>query len=256
MNRLFYVFTIAVVLISANSCKESESTENRKLGFESVRTIKLNLPDPSGIDLSFNNDGFWTVSDKNSTVYRLDKDGNTLRSFKVKGDDLEGITVVNKNKIAVVLERSREIILLDTLGKELTRRKLNLKGDLNSGLEGITFDSINKRFFVLNEKSPGLLIELDEHLNEIKRTALNLAKDYSGIFYEEKENVLWIISDESQRILITDVSGNLIEEYKTKIIQAEGITLDYENSKLYIVSDVNRELYEYKIIRSENLNTP
>jgi uncharacterized protein YjiK len=247
LTQLFFQSILILVLVS---CGKNDLPDNKDYKFEIVRIIKLNVPEPSGLDLTFNKDGFWTVSDENSTVYRLDKEGNILRSFKVKGVDLEGITVVNEKTIAVLLERTREVVLTDTLGKEMKRKKLDLKGDLNSGPEGITYDAVNEKFYIVNEKSPGMLIELDKNLNEFSRTELKLAKDYSGIFYEKNNNVLWILSDESKKILITDKSGNLIEQYNTTIDQAEGITLDYENDRLFMVSDRKEELYEYRIIRN------
>lgn len=232
------------------SCNGKVKSDDKSYTFDHVRTIKLKVPEPSGLDVTYNGDGFWTVSDENSTVYRLDPDGNILRSFKVKGVDLEGITVVDKNVIAVVLERTREVVILDTLGKEIKRKKLNLSGDLNSGPEGITYDRKQKRFYIVNEKSPGLLVELDRDLNELNKRELNLARDYSGIFYEVNKDVLWILSDESKKILITDKSGNLIEQYSIIIEQAEGIALAYDNDRLFIVSDKKEELYEYRIIRN------
>lgn len=243
------VLYLCMISILFFACKEKKLPEQKSLNFELVRTISLKVQEPSGLDLTFNRDGFWTVSDENSKVYLLDPAGNVLRSFKVNGIDLEGVAVVNENTIAVVLERSREIVLLDTLGNEIGRKKLNLAGESNSGLEGITYDVLNNKYYLINEKSPGLLIKLDKELNEQSRTELKLAKDYSGIFYEKNENVLWILSDESQKIIITDNSGNLIEEYSTKIVQAEGITLDYEKNRCYIVSDNKEELYEYRIVR-------
>jgi len=232
------------------SCNGKVKSDDKSYRFELIRTVKLKVPEPSGLDITYNRDGFWTVSDENRTVYRLDPDGNILRSFKVKGIDFEGITVVDKNVIAVVLERTREVVLLDTLGKELLRKKLNLSGDLNSGPEGITYDRKQKRFYIVNEKSPGLLVELDKDLNELNRRELNLARDYSGIFYEVNRDVLWILSDESKKILITYKSGDLIEQYSIVIEQAEGIALDYDNDRLFIVSDKKEELYEYRIIRN------
>lgn len=246
-KNIIFQFVLIVLFFS---CSVKEKSGEKSYTFESVRTVKLKVPEPSGLDIAYNKYGFWTVSDENSTVYRLDPDGNILRSFKVKGVDLEGIATVGENVIAVVLERTREVVLLDTLGKEIKRKKLNLKGDLNSGPEGITYDDINKWFYIVNEKSPGLLIELDENLNELSRTELKLARDYSGIFYERINDVLWILSDESKKILITDKSGNLIEQYNTTIDQAEGITVDYENGRLFIVSDRKEEFYEYRIIRN------
>lgn len=245
LTRLLVLCSISLLFFN---CGENKNKENRRLEFEPIKTIRLDVPEPSGLDMTFDKLGFWTVSDETSKVYRLDIDGNVMRSFKIKGSDPEGIAVVDSNIIAVVLERDREVVLLDTLGKELLRKKLDLRGDLNSGLEGISYDRINEKYYLVNEKSPGLLIELDKNLNELKRTVLNLAKDYSGIFYESIDDVLWILSDESKKILITDKVGNIIDEYKTTIVQAEGITYDRDSGKLFVVSDAKEELYEYRVI--------
>lgn len=84
------------------------------------------------------------MSDQNSKVYLIDSWGREVKSFKVDGEDLEGITVIDERTLAVVLEKTREVVILDTSGLELKRRKLNLKGELNSGLEGITYDPKEK----------------------------------------------------------------------------------------------------------------
>ena len=149
--------------------------------------------------------------------------------------------------IAVVLERTREVVILDTSGNELKRSKLDLKGELNSGLEGITYNQQDKIFYVLNEKKPRLLLTLDENLKEISRDTLSFAKDLSGIFFDDIDSTLWIISDESQRIFKTDISGVLIEEFKIKVKQPEGITLNKARTKLYLVSDVTENLYVFDL---------
>lgn len=240
------IFT-SLILILFTFCVEKKLPTEKSLSFELIRSAKIKLPQPSGLDLSFHKHAFWVVSDENSMVYKLDFNFNIIHSFKVNGIDLEGIAVVNENSLAVVLERSREIVLLDTLGSELKRVKIDLTGDVNSGLEGITYDSVNEVFYVINEKKPGLLIELDKDFNELKRTRLKIADDYSGIFYDKSKDVLWILSDESGKILITDKSGNLIEDYKTNLRQAEGICLDIENNKLFVVSDPDAEIFEFSI---------
>ncbi|MCK7519097.1 MAG: SdiA-regulated domain-containing protein [Ignavibacteriales bacterium] len=93
---------------------------------------KIPVTEPSGLDLTFDEKGFWIVSDQNSKVYLIDSWGRVVKSFKVDGEDLEGITVIDDSTLAVVLERTREVVILDTSGLELKRRKLNLKGELNS----------------------------------------------------------------------------------------------------------------------------
>jgi len=66
----------------------------------------------------------------------------------------------------------------------------------------------------LNEKKPRLLITLDENLAELSRDTLNFSKDVSGIYYDTIDTTLWILSDESQSIYKTDLSGNVIEQFK------------------------------------------
>ena len=227
-------------------CSKSNTEKSVKTLSFSVAE-KIPVPEPSGLDLAFDETGFWSVSDQNSNVYLIDSWGKVVKSFKVNGEDLEGITVIDDSTIALVLERTREVVILDTSGLELKRAKLDLEGELNNGLEGISYDPEEKKFFVLNEKKPRLLLTLDENLNEIKRDTLNFAKDVSGIFFDAVDKNLWILSDESQRIFKTDLSGNPIEEFKIKITQPEGITLNNARTKLFVVSDKTENLYVFNL---------
>lgn len=235
---LFFAF-------SASSCSEKQEENEKTLSYSITEEIPV--PEPSGLDISFDEQGFWTISDENSKVYLLDSWGNRVKSFKVKGEDLEGITVIDDSTIAVVLERSNEIVVLNTEGNELKRAAIDLKSEFNSGLEGITYDHHRKTFYLLNEKKPQLLIALDENFAELKRDTLSFAKDVSGIFYDDTDSTLWILSDESKRIFKTDLSGNPIESYKINITQPEGITLNKARTKLYIVSDKTEKIYVFNL---------
>ena len=99
----------------------------------------------------------------------------------------------------------------------------------------------------MNEKKPSLLITLDENLNELKRDTLNFAKDVSGIFFDSSKRILWILSDESQKIVQTDLRGKPIQEFKIKVTQPEGITLNKAGTKLYLVSDKTGTLYVFNL---------
>ncbi len=245
MDKIIYLSVFLFVVLMAISCNNKEEEKLKTLTFSIAEEIPV--PEPSGIDLTFNEEGFWIVSDENSKVYLIDSWGKEIKNFKVNGEDLEGITVINDSTLAVVLERSREVVILDTSGKELKRTPLDLEGELNSGLEGITYDPKVKRFYIVNEKKPRLLITLDENLVELKRDTINFSKDVSGIFFDDNDNTLWILSDESQRIYKTDLSGNPIEEFKIKITQPEGITFNKARTKLYIVSDKTENLYVFDL---------
>ncbi len=239
-------FLLLSVLIIVISCKAEKSTKSDEvLQFSIAETIPVS--EPSGLDLSFDETGFWVVSDNNSTVYLIDSWGREIKNFEVDGEDLEGITVIDSTKLAVVLERKREVVILDTSGRELKRSRLNLKGDLNSGLEGITYNPEKKIFYLLNEKDPVLLLTLDENLKELSRDTLKFINDASGIYYDVSGNQLWILSDENKMIVKTDLKGKAIEKFKIRITQPEGITLKSDKSQLFIVSDITGSLYVFNL---------
>jgi len=240
---LLYVFFTAFSFLTCKEVKNESSPE--LLTFYISEPIPV--PEPSGLDLSFDEKAFWIVSDQDSKVYLIDSWGREINSFKVEGEDLEGITVISDSTIAIVLERTREVVILDTAGNELKRASLNLDGELNSGLEGIAYNPEKKNFYVLNEKKPRLLLTLDENLVELKRDTLSFAKDFSGLFFDSNDNTLWLLSDENQEIYKTDLSGKVIREYRIKVKQPEGITLNKGRTKLYIVSDITGNLYVFSL---------
>ena len=244
-NRIIYIL-IPISFFLFSFCESDKKEERIKTLTFSVAE-KIPVSEPSGLSLSADEKAFWTVSDQTAEVYLFDGWGKVIKSFKLDGEDPEGITIVDDSTLAVVLERSREVVIMDTSGNEIKRASINLNGELNNGLEGISYDPKEKKFFVLNEKKPRLLITLDQNLVEMKRDTLNFSKDVSGIFYDSELKVLWILSDESQRIYKTDLSGNPTEEIKIKVTQPEGITLNKARTKLYIISDRTENLYVFNL---------
>jgi uncharacterized protein YjiK len=235
-----------LILITALSCSKKDE-EKIKTQIEYLKAYDIPISEPSALDLTYKEKGFWTVSDNNSTIYKLDNWGKIVKSFKVEGIDLEGVSVLDEKTLAVVLERKREIVIVDTSGTELRRVKVDLQGELNNGLEGITYDPDNKKFFVLNEKNPCLLLTFDENLNELSRDTLSFIKDASGIHFDAKSKFLWILSDESQCVTKCDLKGIPIKKYFITIAQPEGLTIDKAGKKMYIVSDINDALYVFSL---------
>ena len=245
MSKKAYLL-ILFALFSFFFCTEVKKDNSQELLTYTISEPIL-VPEPSGLDLSFDEKAFWVVSDQNSKVYLIDSWGKEIKSFKVKGEDLEGITVVNDSLLAIVIERTNEVVIIDTSGSELKRSALNLGKEFNSGLEGITYDAKHKKYYLLNEKKPRLLITLNANLEELSRDTLNFAKDFSGIFFDDINNTLWMLSDESQQIINTDLSGNPIKKFKIKVSQPEGITFNKDRTKLYIVSDKTNNFYVFDI---------
>jgi uncharacterized protein YjiK len=215
MPKIPFLATFYILALFIGCNVEKEADPAKTLHFSISEQIPV--PEPSGLDFTYDETGFWVVSDENSTVYLINSWGGEVKSFKVDCDDLEGMTVIDEERLAVVLERTREVLILDTSGRELKRVKLDLDGELNSGLEGITYDPEEKRFYLLNEKKPRLLLTLDKNLNELRRDTLNFSKDVSDIYFDAAGKILWILSDESQRIFKTDLLGKPFDEYKVEI---------------------------------------
>jgi uncharacterized protein YjiK len=207
----------------------------------------INVPEPSGLTKSYDGKYFWSVSDEENQIYKLDTNGKILSSFKVNGEDLEGITVIDSAYLAVIMERTREVVIVDLTGKEIARTKFDIKGKINEGLEGVSYNDNEKTFYFVNEKDPGLLIKTDNSFKELFRKEILFAKDYSDIYYSKEDSSLWILSDESKKIINTDLEGNKIVEYKIKVTQPEGLVVNKKNKKVFIVCDKKERMYEFAL---------
>ncbi len=221
------------------------SAQEQVADLELIASYGLTIPGPSGLSLNYNGTCLWVVSDQTGLVYQISLKGQTQRILAYKGKDLEGITQNPEDKtLWVAEERNREIVQIDTLGNELARYSIPVEQiNQNSGLEGITINSSNRHIFLLNEKDPGLLIELDTNKTILNQYELDLTDDYSGIFYEQYENALFIVSDASEIIIKCDITGNLLESYYLGIPKLEGISLDMSKKIVYLVSDSKEKLY-------------
>lgn len=241
------IVLVIVLLITIFICYANNSYKNNLEVLTPIRQIDLSVPEPSGLEYDSRENILLTVSDETSRIYKMDLEGNVLKEIKVNGIDLEGITKPNDSTLATILERARTVVFLDTSGVESGRIELNLKGEPNKGLEGITYNPKNSHYYVLNEKKPRLLMEIDSDNNIIKKNKLEFASDFSGIYFDSRTETLWILSDESETIFKCDENGTLIKEYQINIEQAEGIAINYEDSLLYVISDPLEKLFIFKL---------
>lgn len=248
-NIKYYATLVLLVSIGISyyycNINRVESPKVKSLTLQKMTPIKV--PEPSGLALSYDANYFWIVSDEESKIFKLNKSGKIVSSFIVSGEDLEGVTAIDSIKLAVIFERTREVLIIDTLGNEIARQKFNLNGKLNEGLEGVCYNGIEKTFYFVNEKNPGLLIKTDINFKVIFQNKLNLANDYSDIYYSKEDNTVWILSDESKKIIQTDLGGKKLNEYKIKVAQPEGLVVDIKNKKVFIVCDKKERLYQFAL---------
>lgn len=227
------------------SCGDNERLKNKLVPEEK---IKIEVKEPSGLSLAINEDAFFVVSDEYSFIYEVNFSGKVTKKIKIEGSDFEGISVLGENNYAVVSETENNLIITDSDGSLIKQKSfMELNIVPNNGFEGVTFNKNNYHLYILHEKNPRLLIELDEKLNLIKSKEIKFLNDLSGIAFDEKKSCLWILSDESKIVAKCDLNGELIKLFKIDIPKAEGIAIDQKNKFIYIVSDRTSNLYKFNI---------
>ena len=234
------------------------------------------LNEPSGLALAPNGEALWTVSDDTKKVFALTTDGEIIKdmSFKIDEKGLEGIAVgPSGDTLLAVREEGGEILkigieeerilshhpLSEMAGYDAIEADFERGGD-NKGLEGITLNSATGTWFVLKEGEPGMLIEIAEGLeaildHKLLGHAAGFADDdeapedidYSGIQYSGDGLRFWIVSDKARRLFLYDWERNEViqsaplgfaknEEYR-EVEKAEGVAVDNENNRLYVITD-------------------
>jgi len=235
------------LIVGIISCKNNAPAVEDQL-LELVDEYFINIEEPSGLALANDNSSLWVVSDKHSKIYQLDLTGQTLQEIAIPGIGLEGITVgLSGHSFWVVQESLGELLNVDTLGNEIQRIDIAGAKNGSGGLEGITINSINNHIFLIKEKDPSILIELNTDFETILFRHLSTATDYSGIDYDEFNNKLWLVSDQEKMIYRCEINGATLNSYPIHVNKAEGIAFDVVNNLIYIVSDSAESLYIFKL---------
>ena len=251
-----------------------------------IKDTGFGLNEPSGLTLNADSTALYTVSDDTKAIYCIDLEGQVLtsESFFVSVSDLEGLALSGGGqKLFAVQEDSNTLISVDVA----SRRKLQhhplaemanyasvamhfpAEPD-NKGLEGFTVNSTNQHVFVVKESRPGLLIELDPECSAILSSRLLSQAngfshpklgprrlDFSSLSYDSQRDTLWIASDQGQCLFHYDWNGDQVlqrldlmlePEGKSKCVRkAEGIAVDSERGRVYVVSDRDAELYVFQL---------
>ncbi len=207
-------------------------------------------------------------------------------SFKIPVKGLEGITLDPTGEfLLTVKEESNEIIRIEIAKREIAaQRRLARMADYdaiapffagdgenkNKGLEGMTWNTHTGTVFVMKEGRPGLLVEVSPDLQTIKDHKLlnedngfrdtNLSgdeSDFSGICYDATRSAFWIVSDKAKRVYLYDWPANQViqsaplgygkdGDYE-EVEKAEGVAVDPQANRLYVVSDKEARLYVFDV---------
>ena len=251
-----------------------------------IRDQSVGLNEPSGLTLSHDSTGLYTVSDDTRAIFRLDLQGQVVvtESFFITVDDLEGIAISRDGQyLHAVQEKTNSVISFDIARRlEIGRRALTSLHNYssiarhfpdppdNKGVEGITVDTRTGNIIVVKEGRPGLLIAIDlpaarilesrllTETNGFSHPQIPFKKlDFSGLSYDSSRNTLWITSDKGQCVFHYDWQQDrvlqrldLISDTKkgsSRVRKSEGVAIDPEHQRLYVVSERDGDLYTYRI---------
>jgi len=250
------VLIIVIVLLFAGACQKEETPgpviEAPVGKLELIDSYPIDVPEPSGLSFGPDKKTLLTVSDHTNQVYEMDMQGNIIRMLDYTGKDLEGVTYnPDKNLVVVAEEADREITFIDyDTGIKIETFKLAIPANSdNNGLEGISYNTNNKLYYIVNEMNPELLITWNEVSGIISEDKLDFASDYSGVFTDVDHSLLWFVSDQSKRVFKCDYNANVLEIFNLGELKYEGIVID--GNTICLVNDATAKLDYYQIIKNE-----
>ena len=205
-----------------------------------VGKAKLPLKQPSGLAYDPVRAQLWSVGDEGPQVLAIDPaDGEIVGAVELSGGirDCEGIAVApDGDGLWVVAERTRQVARFDMRGRLIDAVTIPITGDENHGLEGITVDPATGRVFVVHEKRPRVLVELDVDLRIVSVHESRALDDLSGVCAHD--GALWLVSDESRKLVRCRVDARGVHEEKSYEIgrdHAEGVA--FVGNRAYLVFD-------------------
>lgn len=227
--------------------------------------------DLSGITYSNQTKTLFIITDDPPKVYNIDKSGRCLREIFLKGfHNTEGIVHLDGNRFVIVEEDEHSISLIEindtttTIDRTevINSLQINMKKPDNKGFEGIAYDEVKQRIYLVNEKRPKQLIAIDGFVNKCEKIRIKIdlrplprylfMDDLSGLHFDTKSRHLLFLSHESNLVAEGSLDGEVISYmelekgytgFKDDAFKAEGITMD-DDGNIYIVGEPNL-FYQY-----------
>lgn len=244
-----YILTIIVIILfilTAWNCGRKEPTTAAPAPPVSSEMkpetfYSLTVSEPSGLVYNKHTNTLLTVSDSRPDIYEISLTGSTHGTIPANGTDMEGVALsVTGDTLYFAEERIRKVSAINRSGSLLRSFTINAGSPGNSGLEGITVNTATGHLYIINEKDPVMLFCYND-TTELWRKPLSFTSDISGICYDETTGALWIVSDESRKVLKLTLTGELIASWNIPFSKGEGIAI--AGDKIYIVNDQENRMY-------------
>ena len=223
----------------------------------------------SGLTYHSGRNTLFSVINRPPQVVELSLEGELLHTWPVDDVvDLEGITHIQGDEFFLSDERLQRLILVriderQTRIATRDRPRLTIAPEVpgNLGFEGVSWDALNHRLFVVKEKDPLRLLEfrglaeivhggrvdLDIREWRLGKPLAYFLRDLSSVTYHEESGMLLLLSDESRLILGLDADHQPLSMLvlrrgwhglRQDVPQAEGVALGVGNS-IFVISEPN-----------------
>jgi uncharacterized protein YjiK len=240
-----------------------------------VKPMTLLGTDDNASGLAYNRESDTLFASINDPEYLLEltKSGETIRRIELLGfSDTEAIVSLGGARFAILEERRRSVVIVDihpdTTAIDRSEQQVFVLGylddDSNLGFEGIAYDSSKQLLYVVNEKSPRLLLSISgitvNDANAKRSVSVQAAwsgeslkqpfldcDDYSGLHFDGASGRLLMLSDESRELTEVSEGGHILSrldlswlhrDLNSSIPNPEGVTMDAEGN-VYILSEPN-----------------
>lgn len=257
INKINYKFVNIVIYASliilscnVNSDNNDKDNGNDEPEISLISSRLINIDEPSGLTYNNHKNELYVVTDKpHSKIYTIDTTGIVLDSMDYVGNDLEAIIYNQTDSTIWVSEESLlQLVNIDLNGREINRIDIDFLPNTiqNSEIEGLTISYSDSCIYLLNEKNPGAIIELDITSMRINNIYyLDFSTDYSGLHYTKEEKMFIILSDEDKSVSFWKKETGLINSIDLSYTKAEGVSL--VNNILFIVSEQGNMMHKYSI---------
>lgn len=233
----------------------------------------------SGVTFNPEIQRLYVVLNGPEVILELTMDGALVRRIALEGfEDTEGIVWLEGERFAVIEERRRRLVLLTLPAQATTIAYADTEQYLvddneagNKGLEGLTWNAEQHRFYLAKEKAPRKLYQIplpQQHDRiakvsspwDVQRRSLGLS-DLSDLYHCPITDHLLLLSDESKTVVEVDSTGREVSRLELEeggngldhdVLQPEGLTCD-DRGNLYVCSEPN-QLYVFSLAKSPILN--
>ncbi|MEX2188133.1 MAG: SdiA-regulated domain-containing protein [Pirellulales bacterium] len=240
----------------------------------------------SGVTYSPLTDSLFVVDNGVSHIYEFDLNGLYRRTITTTGfDDAEGIVWMGGDQFGFLEEKTTHINVL-TIGPTTTSINKALlplssvirpdldpsdpsKGSLNptggnTGLEGLAYDPLLDRFYVVKEKAAETPGDYGINVFAVERSGLasvlfnpsvahgssqwpltGLGTDVADVHFDPTTRNLFILSQESRRVIEVTLAGEVLGYRDLTGTQIEGVAFTPDRKTMFVVGE-SREFFRYE----------